>query len=404
MRYVSTRGGDVATFADAISRGYARDGGLYMPEHLPQVSLQELQGWKHHNFAMLCEEIMVKFVGNEIPRADLRQLITRCFGTFSHDAVVPLTHLPGADDIWVAELFHGPSLSFKDFGLQVLCSLLDYFARRRNRKVSLLVCTTGDTGPAAICAASGLSSLQLCVSYPIGQISRIQELQMTTVQAENVHVFAFEGGGDDMDAPVKALSIDQAFQQEHGISSVNSVNIGRVIVQTVHYFWSYLRAVEGSGEAIGAPVQFALPCGALGNSTAGLLAKKMGLPVSNILCGTNVNDIFHRAVALGDFSREAVMHATLSEAINIQVPYNFERILYLISDADSARVCACMKQLEAEGRIDLAEIGGGGGGGGVGFGFGFGALLQQHFVSTKVWRLLPLPLSLSISLPSLAER
>ena len=222
------------------------------------------------------------------------------------------------------------SLSFKDFGQQVLISLLDYLARRSGRKVSVVVATTGDTGPAAISAAAHLSSTQMVVVYPLGQVSRIQELQMTTEQAENVKVFAFEGGGDDMDAPIKALSTDAAFQQKHGLTSVNSINIGRVLTQTVHYFWSYLRAIEKKNLKIGAPMQFALPCGALGNATAGLMAKLMGLPVSNILCGTNDNDIFHRAVAHGDFSRANSMLRTMSEAINIQVPYNFERMIYLL--------------------------------------------------------------------------
>jgi threonine synthase len=328
-----------------------------MPEEVPKVSAKELSDWKYHSFALLCEEIMAKFVGDEIPRADLRMLMTKCFGNFSHESVVPLHQLKGSstdDDVWLAELFHGPSLSFKDFGQQVLCNLLDYFARRRGSKVSLLVATTGDTGPAAICASAGLNSLQLVVTYPLGQISRVQELQMTTQTADNVYVFAFEGGGDDMDAPIKALSTDANFQEKHGLSSVNSINIGRVVAQTVHYFWSYLRTMDQKGLDIGAPLQFALPCGALGNASAGLLAKMMGLPVSNILCGTNINDIFHRAIAEGDFSRRPDMRRTLSEAINIQLPYNFERILYLVTAQDTARVRSCMEQLPLHHKIDLS--------------------------------------------------
>jgi threonine synthase len=144
MRYVSTRGGDEATFAEAIARGYARDGGLYMPEQVPRIGTKELNDWKYHSYALLCEEIMALFVGDEIPRSDLRPLMIKSFGNFSHDSVVPLTQLEGVDEeVWVAELFHGPSLSFKDFGQQVLCNLLDYFARRKGRKVSLLVSTTG---------------------------------------------------------------------------------------------------------------------------------------------------------------------------------------------------------------------------------------------------------------------
>lgn len=184
MRYVSTRGGDEATFAEAIARGYARDGGLYMPEQLPRITVEELRRWKHHTFALLCEEIMAKFVGEEIPRADLHQMMVGCFSGFSHDQVVPLTHLGAADDIFVAELFHGPSLSFKDFGQQVLCACLDYFARRRDAMVSLLVSTTGDTGPAAISAARGLCSLQLVVVYPLGQISEVASIRVICGQGD----------------------------------------------------------------------------------------------------------------------------------------------------------------------------------------------------------------------------
>jgi threonine synthase len=327
MRYVSTRGGDDATFAEAISRGYARDGGLYMPERIPQISLEELKSWLAHSYAQLCEEVLAKFVADEIPREDLARIMARCFAGFSQECVVPLTLLKGradAADVWVAELFHGPSLSFKDFGQQVLCGMLDYFARRDQQTVSLLVATTGDTGPAAISAAAGLQSLQLVVLYPLGQISRFQELQMITEDAQNVRVFAFEGGGDDMDAPIKALSTDHSFQEKHRLSSVNSINIGRVLAQLVHYFWSYLRAIEKKKHLkIGTPIQFAVPCGALGNATAGLLAKSMGLPVSRFLCAPNINDIFHRAIEKNDFSRHPHMLRTLSEAINIQVPYNF---------------------------------------------------------------------------------
>eukprot|EP01049_Picozoa_sp_SAG25_P005453 SAG25_NODE_374_length_8940_cov_97.908155_10_plen_241_part_00 len=231
----------------------------------------------------------------------------------------------------MAELFHGPSLAFKDFGLQVLCKLLDFFARRAGRVSTLVVSTTGDTGPAAIQGCVGSSALRIVVTYPDGQISELQRRQMTTVDAPNVAVAAFEGGGDDMDAPIKAISTDTAFRERHGVTSANSINLGRVVVQTIHHFWSYFRTVESLASSqgenvqksgrdswrVGRPLNFAIPTGAMGNVTAGLLAQKMGCPIAApFICGVNANNILHRAVTTGEFHRQP-MQRTLSEAINI---------------------------------------------------------------------------------------
>lgn len=245
--FKSTRGGEAGVdFKAAILGGYAADGGLYVPEAVPVVTLETLSSWGGLSFEELSVEVLALFVGDCIGRPELAGVMARSFGGFTEDSVVPVVD-PGGGYL-VAELFHGPTLAFKDFGQQVLCKLLDYFATRAGRPTTLVVSTTGDTGPAAIQGAFGCQSLRVVVTYPKGQVSDIQRRQMTTVVAPNVAVAAFEGGGDDMDAPIKRMSTDKAFKEAHGVTSVNSINIGRVTVQTIHYFWAYLRAIEQLGD------------------------------------------------------------------------------------------------------------------------------------------------------------
>eukprot|EP00960_Hanusia_phi_P078287 768802-Hanusia_phi.AAC.1 len=275
MRFVSTRGGgEEEGIEEALRRGYARDGGLYVPKVIRKLEEGELEKLSRLEFRELCSEILCWFASDELSEDEVRDIVRSCFEGFSSDEIIPLTMLSGRGtgidgSVLVAELFHGPSMSFKDFGQQVLCKLLNMFAQKKKNKISILVSTTGDTGPAAIMAARGLEALKVVVTYPHGQISRFQELQMTTEDAGNVFVYSFEGGGDDMDAPIKTLSTDALFQEQHGLAAVNSINIGRVIMQSVHYFWSYFRAVEKAKLPLGSAVDFALPCGALGNAAAG---------------------------------------------------------------------------------------------------------------------------------------
>lgn len=273
--YKSTRGGESGVDYEAATLGgYASDGGLYVPEEIPTVSTETLASWSGLSFQQLAVEVLGRFVGHCIGKGELSSIMERSFSGFMDDAVVPVVDAGGYQ---VAELFHGPTLSFKDFGQQVLCKLLDFFATRKGRPTTLLVSTTGDTGPAAIHGALGSQMLRVVVTYPKGQISDIQRRQMTTVDAPNVAVAAFEGGGDDMDAPIKRLTTDVAFKETYGVTSVNSINIGRVTVQTIHYFWAYFRAIEQLDTLeVGDPLCFAIPTGAMGNVTAGLLAQRMG--------------------------------------------------------------------------------------------------------------------------------
>uniref|UniRef100_A0A7S4HJ21 Threonine synthase N-terminal domain-containing protein n=1 Tax=Odontella aurita TaxID=265563 RepID=A0A7S4HJ21_9STRA len=345
VRFKSTRGDESGvSYEDAVLGGYAADGGLYVPERMPSVPPATLESWSSLSFQELAVEVLLLFAGECISATELRDIVDRSFDKFTAGDVVPVVNIDGYH---VAELFHGPTLAFKDFGQQVLCKVLDFFAMRAGRSSTLVVSTTGDTGPAAIHGCLGSSSLSIVVTYPKGQISDIQRRQMTTVNVPNVAVSAFEGSGDDMDRPIKRMTTDRAFKEAHGVTSVNSINIGRITVQVVHYFWAYLRSIDRiEGATIGQPLHFAIPTGAMGNVTAGVFAQRMGCPIAAFGCGVNANNILHRAVAHGTFHQRPMVR-TLSEAINIGVPYNFERVLYFLTEGDTAAVSAMMAEVDA---------------------------------------------------------
>lgn len=351
MRYVSTRGGGGSVpFSEAIRCGYAPDQGLFVPEQIPNVTAH-LQAWSSLSFQDLCTEVLHLWIGPEMSKEKLHQAVVASFAEFSVPEIVPVKQIDG---IFVAELFHGPTLAFKDFGQQILCKILDYFAVKEERNVTVIVSTTGDTGPAAIRAASDSQRLKIVCFYPKGQISRLQELQMTTVDSPNVSVIAFEGGGDDMDGPIKLISTDVEFREKHGISSANSINWGRVAAQCVHWFYAYFSACRIGSIDVGSSINFSVPTGAMGNVTAGFVAYRMGLPVGRFLCGVNANDIVHRTFTRGEFHK-APMCRTLSEAINIQVPYNMERIFYYASDGNVKLVREAMACMESTEKLTITD-------------------------------------------------
>ena len=243
-RFRSSRGGEASvSFADAIMRGYASDGGLYMPEIIPTISQEEFQQWKTFSYAEVATEILAKFVGDEMAEVELSKIMHDTFALWEDDQkkVVPLEKV---GHFYVAELFHGPSWSFKDFGQQMLCRLIDYFAVQRDVPCNLVVSTTGDTGPAAIAAVLACKRLKIICTYPEGQISDLQERQIITPVSPNVTAVSYHGGGDDMDLPIKNLVTDASFARKHGLGSVNSINIGRVSSQVINYVWSYLELLR----------------------------------------------------------------------------------------------------------------------------------------------------------------
>jgi len=354
MRFVSTRGGaGTASFEEVISRGYAPDGGLYVPEALPRLTLDELQRWRGLNFADLAETLFLLFVGSELGGHDeLRRLVHCCYEGFSCKEIVPVRRVGG---LHVAELFHGPTFCFKDLGQQPLVRMLAHFAKQRGIRRTMLVNTTGDTGPAAMRAVtdSGSSNLDILVFFPQGQISDLQRRQMTTVASDHAQVSAFEGGGDDMDLPLKRLAADRQFAAKHGLCGLNSYNLGRPLAQTVHFFWTYFRTLEQRGLNVGAQVDVVVPSGALGNLSAAYMAKKMGLPLGRLVAATNSNDITHRTISAGEFHRSQRMEKTLSDALNIQVPYNMERIFYYLTGEDHSLVSTWMQEMEHSGQLNL---------------------------------------------------
>ena len=333
MRYVSTRGGgEPVSFEAAISAGYAPDGGLYVPETLPRITAEDLDAWRTMDFTAVAVEVLLPFLDGEVSREELAELLSRSYEGYDAPDTVPVTKLTNTSAL--VELFHGPTLCFKDIGLQVAVRLLALFARKRNEPRTLLVATTGDTGPAALRAVADVDDPQLrcVVCFPRGQISDLQRRQMTCASSEAIRVCCFEGGGDDMDAPIKRLSLDTTFKAQHGLTGVNSYNIIRPLAQQVHYVWLYLRCRELFSCT---SFDVVVPTGAMGNLAAATFVKNRGVPFDKLCAATNVNDITFRAFAEGDFSRASEMVKTRSDAINIQVPYNFERVLYYALDGDA---------------------------------------------------------------------
>lgn len=340
---------------------YGRDGGMFLPATLPRLTPDRLREWRSLTFQQLTLEVMSMFIEEgEIPREELSAIITRAFGQFtcrsadgggdSHVCEMSLTPIDSlADDggaasdgsqrpITVAELWHGPTLAFKDLPLQFLGGLIGFFLRRRREKINVLVGTSGDTGSAAIEAVRHSEYVNIFVLYPGGgRITSVQELQMTTVRSElgNVHAIACDGSSDELDVPIlECFEKERKFKEEYRLCSINSVNIIRILMQTVHFIYSYLRVT--SADQIGVEVDFSLPTGAAGHIAAGVLAKQMGLPIGQILAATNENDLLAVFLTTGRFYPRSAAIQTSSPAIDIQVPYNIERVLYLLSPGAAA--------------------------------------------------------------------
>ncbi len=346
IKFVSNKGGGEAVdFETAILDGYAADGGLYVPERLPQISAEQLAQWKELSYKELAFEIMSLFIDREIISAkDLRSVIAQAYGTFEKDEVIPIPKLKSQENTYIMELFYGSTLSFKDIGLAFLVNLVDFFLQRKNKKLSIIVATTGDTGPAAASYIAGKSTMDAWVLYPKGMITEEQERQMTTLHHSNVHpvgVYNCPEGGDDLDVVIKKLYANQAFKEKVNLSSVNSINWGRIMIQTVHYFYGYLQIADTMGEGI----CMAVPSGAFGNLCAGGIARKMGLPIKTYIAAQNKNECLKRIFNEGVFSM-APIYETVSSAIDILVPMNFWRYLYFCVGGDTQKIKQWMEELD----------------------------------------------------------
>jgi len=348
VKYVSTRGqAPVLDFCQVVTTGLATDGGLYVPESWPQVSSAEMESWKSLSYPELVVEVMAKFVGDTISKDELAGMADRAYASFTHHAIAPLVQLE--DKLWVMELFHGPTLAFKDFALQFLGQLFDHILAKSGERRTIVGATSGDTGSAAIEAVRGSEYIDIFMLHPHGRVSEVQRRQMTTIPDGNVHNLAVDGDFDDCQAMVKSMFNDLAFRDEVGLSAVNSINWARVAAQVVYYFRAAL-TLGGPDK----PVSFAVPSGNFGNVFAGYVAKQMGLPIEQFVVGSNHNDILTRFFANGAMEA-APVSASLSPSMDIQVSSNFERLLFEVSGRDGAQVQQWMDEFKQNGRFAVSE-------------------------------------------------
>lgn len=344
MRYVSTRGqAPVLSFDDVLLTGLARDGGLYVPESWPAFAPADIRKLRGLSYGELAIEIMTPFIGDALSAEEVRALVMETYGGFDHGAVAPLKQLDRGD--WLMELFHGPTLAFKDYALQLVGRLFDAVLRRRQQRITIVGATSGDTGSAAIEACRDRAAIDIFILHPAGRVSEVQRRQMTTVLSDNVHNIALSGTFDDCQDLVKALFADAAFRDEVTLSAVNSINWGRIMAQIVYYFWAGLQL--GAPDR---PVSFAVPTGNFGNVYAGYAAARMGLPVAQFVVGSNRNDILARFFETGEMRMETVV-PSLSPSMDIQVSSNFERLLFDLYDRDGAAVAAAMGDFRRHGRL-----------------------------------------------------
>ncbi len=340
MRYVSTRGrAPELGFADVLLAGLADDGGLYVPQHWPKLTPRRHPGGSYVERAV---EVMLPFVEPDIDEATLTRLCAEAYATFRHPAVVPLVQV-GANQ-WVQELFHGPTLAFKDVALQLVGRMFDHFLAREGRRVTIVGATSGDTGSAAIDGVAGCANVDIVIFYPLGRTSEVQRRQMTTVDAPNAHAVAVEGTFDDCQDLVKAMFNDVAFRARNDLSAVNSINWARVMAQTVYYVVA--------SETFAEPSTFVVPTGNFGNVLAGWIAREMGAPISDFVLASNTNDILTRFVNDGDMTARPVS-PTLSPSMDIQVSSNFERLLFEMNGRDGGMTAEQLDRFRRIGRLDV---------------------------------------------------
>ena len=342
MRYVSTRGGTrPMAFSDAVMAGLAPDGGLLMPESLPDIRA-ELGDWRGASFVEVAQRVFRLYV-DDIPHDELDALVAEAFATFDHPDIVPLVDV---GDVRVLELFHGPTLAFKDVALQVLGRLFEHILARRGGDLNIVGATSGDTGSAAIAAVAGRANMAIFVMFPDGRTSPLQELQMTAVRDDNVHCLAVDGSFDDCQRMLKAALGDEDFKARYRLGAVNSVNWARILAQISYYVHASINAE--------APCTLAVPTGNFGNIFAGIVAREMGAPIEQLILATNENDILARFFDSGVYARGPV-HQTLSPSMDIQVASNLERYLYLRFNRYPERVQTFMSAFAENGH---AKIGG----------------------------------------------
>lgn len=346
MNYISTRGlAPVLGFEDVLVAGLARDGGLYVPQTWPRLGSQEIAALAGRPYSEVAVEVIAPFTGDAIDRGTLHAMAEAAYATFDHAAVAPLVQITAST--WILELFHGPTLAFKDVAMQLLARLMDHVLGKRGQRAAIVGATSGDTGGAAIEAFRGAAAVDVIILFPAGRVSDVQRRMMTTPRERNVHAIAVEGTFDDCQALVKGMFNHHAFRDRVQLAGVNSINWARIVAQVAYYF--------ASGVALGAPyrpVSFAVPTGNFGDIFAGYVARRMGLPIERLAIGSNVNDILPRTVASGIYEKRGVT-ATSSPSMDIEVSSNFERYLFEAQGRDAALIRAQMAALAQSGRFEV---------------------------------------------------
>ncbi|MCP3889643.1 MAG: threonine synthase [Desulfobulbaceae bacterium] len=350
MQYLSTRGNiSPIPFTEAVMMGLAEDGGLLLPRTIPRIGCDTLQSWQQMSYPELAFEVMSRFI-DDIPTSDLREIINRSYSTFSHGDITPLVH---QGPYHILELFHGPTLAFKDVALQFLGNLFEYLLQKNESVLNIIGATSGDTGSAAIYGVRGKERINIFILHPKGRVSKVQEKQMTTVVDDNVFNIAIEGSFDDGQAIVKKIFTDIDFKNKYNLGAINSINWARVLAQVVYYVYSCIHVTTHEKDS---SVDFAIPTGNFGDIFAGYIAKKMLPPgtIRQLVLATNSNDILSRFVNDGDYSM-AEVKITSSPSMDIQAASNFERYLYYLMDSDAAKTKSLMEDFAKEGKIDLSN-------------------------------------------------
>ncbi len=347
MRYVSTRDtSKTFEFKDVFIKGLADDGGLFIPEALVKYGENEIRDLKKLSYSELAKKIVYPFIGNFMSESELSKIIDKSYSTFRKDNVVDFIKI---GDKTILELFHGPTLAFKDVAMQLLGNFYEYYLNNENQKINIVVATSGDTGAAAIDAIKGKKNVNIFVLHPDNRVSPVQRKLMTTGKYENVFNIAIKGNFDDCQNLVKSMFADKQFSNDIKMSGVNSINWARIIAQSVYYFYSYL-LVENTGE----PTNFSVPTGNFGDVYAGYLAKKMGLPINKLIVATNQNDILHRAISKGSYEAEKVLE-TISPSMDIQIASNFERLIFDLNNEDDKQTSLDMKNIKENGKYLIGD-------------------------------------------------
>jgi len=348
MKFISTRGSCAAvSFSEAVAQGLAPDGGLYLPNPLPKIDRATFESWAKLSYAELCEEFFALFA--DFDRAELSRIVKNAYTRFDTPEIAPLVKLD--DKTFVLELFHGPTLAFKDFALQLLGGLYEAQIRRTGKPINVLGATSGDTGAAAIHGLLGKQGVRIFIMYPDGRVSPLQERQMTCTGAANVFPLAVPGSFDDAQAALKEVFIDKDFKGEFNLSAVNSINIARILAQCVYYIFAWLKLPEAAREN----VEFIVPTGNFGNVLAGWMAQRMGLPAKSFCVATNQNDILYRFFTTGVYEQGPV-RPSHAPSMDIQVASNFERFIYYARNESPAQTNIAMTQFKKEGRFVLNKF------------------------------------------------